>query len=178
MPCRLIRKTVAAGQGVQYMRTCLSIGSEQRVLSTLRRGVSTVMTSCFYCGSNGPFSKREHVDPESLGNDDMIPVGARRHARADLPSVPQGRVGANRNRAGGRYSSSAGGRAASCRPSLRRQNVGSDRPRCRMRAVGDLCRHRGHHSRAEGSQCGPRDCATSRMTTRAERCAPPSAGYS
>ncbi|ACO32722.1 MULTISPECIES: HNH endonuclease [Acidobacterium] len=33
------------------------------------------MTSCLYCGSNGPFSTKEHVIPESLGNDDLILTG-------------------------------------------------------------------------------------------------------
>lgn len=33
------------------------------------------MTSCLYCGSNGPFSTREHVIPESLGNNDLILQG-------------------------------------------------------------------------------------------------------
>jgi hypothetical protein len=33
------------------------------------------MTSCLYCGSDGPFSTKEHVVPESLGNDELILIG-------------------------------------------------------------------------------------------------------
>jgi hypothetical protein len=33
------------------------------------------MTSCLYCASNGPFSTKEHVIPESLGNDELILTG-------------------------------------------------------------------------------------------------------
>jgi hypothetical protein len=33
------------------------------------------MTYCLYCRSSGPFSTKEHVVPESLGNDDLILTG-------------------------------------------------------------------------------------------------------
>jgi hypothetical protein len=33
------------------------------------------MTSCLYCRSYGPFSTKEHVVPESLGNDDLLLSG-------------------------------------------------------------------------------------------------------
>jgi hypothetical protein len=33
------------------------------------------MTCCLYCRSSGPFSTREHVVPESLGNDDLVLTG-------------------------------------------------------------------------------------------------------
>src|SRR5438874_252658 len=41
----------------------------------MRRGLSASMTCCLYCRSNGPFSTKEHVVPESLGNDDLILTG-------------------------------------------------------------------------------------------------------
>lgn len=33
------------------------------------------MHSCLYCRSDGPFSTKEHVIPESLGNDDLVLTG-------------------------------------------------------------------------------------------------------
>ncbi len=33
------------------------------------------MKSCLFCESEGPYSSREHIIPESLGNDDQILEG-------------------------------------------------------------------------------------------------------
>jgi hypothetical protein len=33
------------------------------------------VANCLYCRSSGPFSTREHVVPESLGNDDLVLIG-------------------------------------------------------------------------------------------------------
>ena len=41
----------------------------------MQRGISAIITSCLYCRSRGLFSTKEHVVPESLGNDDLILTG-------------------------------------------------------------------------------------------------------